>query len=91
MRIDATRLLWLYRRPIGHKAQDIGSWFDICRFLNVVGIINNGFMVAFASNWSKVYLSDSLLFKMTFLIAFEVTQFCYFKNPLLNCFTIFIS
>lgn len=24
LRLDAQRLLWLYRRPVGYKAQDIG-------------------------------------------------------------------
>ena len=27
MRIDAQRLLWLYRRPVGYRAQDIGFTF----------------------------------------------------------------
>ena len=24
MRLDALRILWLFRRPVGYKAQDIG-------------------------------------------------------------------
>ena len=28
MRMNAQSLLWLFRRPIGHKAQDIGKFFN---------------------------------------------------------------
>ena len=72
LRIDAQRLLWLYRRPIGYKAQDIGSWFLLCRLLNALGIINNGFLIAYTSNWSKSFLGNSDLNRMYFVVCFEV-------------------
>ncbi len=72
LRIDAKRLLWLYKRPVGYKAQDIGSWFTLCRFLNVMGIINNAFLVAFTSNWSKTYLRSTNENKLLFIVSFEV-------------------
>lgn len=34
--------LMYHKRPIGHKAQNIGSWLWISRFLNVCGIVNLG-------------------------------------------------
>lgn len=72
LRIDAKRLLWLYRRPVGYKAQDIGSWFTLCRFLNVMGIINNAFLVAYTSNWSTTYLRSTNEYKLLFIVCFEV-------------------
>ncbi len=34
--------LMYHRRPVGFKAQNIGSWLWICRFLNICGIVNLG-------------------------------------------------
>ena len=33
MRVDAQRLLWLFRRPIGYKAKNIGI-FNRLNFIN---------------------------------------------------------
>ncbi len=40
LRATARSYIWYYRRPIGYKAQSIGGWLNICRFLNLTGIIN---------------------------------------------------
>jgi hypothetical protein len=72
LRIDAIRLLWLYRRPIGYRAQDIGAWEKIITFINVCGIVSNGFIIGFTSNWSKTFLEDKLSNRLIFVIAFEV-------------------
>ena len=72
VRVDAKRLLWLYRRPVGYKAKDIGSWLNICKLLTLLGIINQGFIIGFASNWSISYLEDSNLNRLIFVLVFEV-------------------
>ncbi len=40
LRANARSLIWFYRRPVAYKAQSIGGWILIFRFLNVAGIIN---------------------------------------------------
>ena len=72
IRIDGQRLLWLYRRPIGFRAQDIGSWNHICRIINIIAIVINGLIISFTSNWSKTYLNDNLTNRLIFFIVFEV-------------------
>ncbi len=72
IRVDAKRLLWLYRRPVGYRAQDIGTWSVICNFLNVTGIITNGLILSFTSNWSDTALNDNRSERLTFFIVFEV-------------------
>ena len=68
---DGKRLLWLFRRPVGVKAQDIGSWASILKCLTVLGIVNHGFLLAFTSNWAKTFFSTST-YSFAFAIAFEV-------------------
>lgn len=75
MRIDAQRLLWIYRRPVGYRAQDIGSWYGICRFLNVIAIVVNGLVIAYTSNWSKTFLRDDSTERLIFFVVFEVNFF----------------
>jgi anoctamin-1 len=78
LRIDAKRMIWLLKRPVGFKAQNIGSWFKICRFLNAIGIITNGLVIAFTTNWSKSYLlNDSYQNRLVFVLSFEVTLFLF--------------
>ena len=76
LRVDGLRSLWLYRRPVGYRAQDIGSWLNIIKFLNAVGIINNAFLIAFVSSWSKSdILEDSTQNRLIFVVAFEHVVF----------------
>ena len=50
-----------------------GVWLIILQFLNLVGIINQGFMTAFASEWSKhYYLENSTLNRFIYVVIFEV-------------------
>jgi hypothetical protein len=74
---DGKRLLWLFRRPIGLKAQDIGSWYAILKCLTIIGIVNNGFLLAFTSNWSQSFFSTNT-YRFGFAIAFEVHKFMFF-------------
>ena len=104
LRIDAYRLLWLYKRPIGHRAQNIGNiifciqkyllfnlklkrkiynqgvWLNIMQFLNLIGIINQGFMTAFTSQWSKSssFFEASTLNRFIYTAVFEVLNFFKF-------------
>ena len=72
MRVDAFRFLLMFQRPVGYRAQDIGAWFNITRFLNVVGIITNGFIIGFTSRWSIYFLNDNNTNRLIFVAAFEV-------------------
>lgn len=72
MRVDAFRFLFLFRRPIGHRAQDIGAWFNVLRFMNMAAIITNAFIIGFTSTWSKEFLNDKLDNRLIFVTAFEV-------------------
>ncbi|CAG2218074.1 unnamed protein product [Mytilus edulis] len=55
MRIDAYRLLWLYRRPVAKRAQDIGIWYIILQFVNICGVISNGCLISLTSSWGRQY------------------------------------
>lgn len=68
IRIDAKRLLWLSRRPVAFRAQDIGTWYAILNFLNVVGVVSNACLIAFTSNWGIQY---DLVGQLIIVIAFE--------------------
>ena len=74
MRVDAFRFLLMFQRPVGYRAQDIGAWFNIIRFLNVVGIITNGFIIGFTSRWSVYFLNGSTSNRLIFVAAFEVRR-----------------
>lgn len=52
-----------------------GAWFYIIRFLNVVGIISNAFIIAFTSNWSNTFLQNKLEYRLLFVVVFEVIIF----------------
>ncbi|ESO89426.1 hypothetical protein LOTGIDRAFT_234280 [Lottia gigantea] len=68
LRVDAKRMLWWYRRPIAFIAQDIGKWYDILYFVNIIGVITNAFLIAFTSSWGKDY---TLYEKLWVVIGFE--------------------
>ena len=74
LRIDALRYLWISRRPVGQRAQNIGAWFNIARFLNAFGIVTNGFIIAFTSTWSRTFLSDLTVNRLLFVVVFEVSS-----------------
>ncbi|EDO41719.1 predicted protein, partial [Nematostella vectensis] len=70
MKIDARRLLWVNRRPIAYRAEDIGMWFGILEFLNIVGVVTNGFLVTFTSDYGKNWEEYSNV-RLWLLIGFE--------------------
>ncbi|XP_045204695.2 anoctamin-4-like isoform X2 [Mercenaria mercenaria] len=66
--IDAKRLLWLNRRPVAFIAQDLGMWFGILQFVNLIGVVSNGFLIAFTSAWGLKY---SIQTRLWICIGFE--------------------
>ena len=100
IRVDALRLLWIFRRPVGYKAENIGlnclqtirttfkikhcgyifetfkigSWFYIIRFINVISIINNSFLIAFTSHWADTFFGDNYKNRYIFVVVFEVNE-----------------
>ncbi|XP_055959025.1 anoctamin-4 isoform X2 [Patella vulgata] len=68
IRVDAKRMLWWYRRPIAFIAQDIGMWYDILYFVNIIGVLTNAFLIAFTSNWGGKYTMEE---KLWIVIGFE--------------------
>ena len=43
----------------------------ILQFMNVAGIVSNGFIIAFTSQWGNNYL-ESMQNKLTYVVIFEV-------------------
>ena len=75
IKLDGYRLLWIFQRPIAYRTQDIGSWLRIIRFVNLVAITNNAFLITFTSSLSKNFFKNSLEIQLLFVILFQV----YFK------------
>ncbi|XP_059169358.1 anoctamin-7-like isoform X2 [Physella acuta] len=68
IRVDAKRLLWLFRRPVALISADIGMWYNILTFLNLLGVLSNAFIIAFTSNWGSQF---SMMGKLWVIIGFE--------------------
>ena len=41
IRLDAYKHTKLYQRPVANKAQDIGPWFEILKFMAYIAVITN--------------------------------------------------
>ncbi|XP_063990308.1 anoctamin-5-like isoform X1 [Diachasmimorpha longicaudata] len=50
MRLDATKFLRHYRRPVPRRAKDIGIWKQILDALARISVTTNAFIIAFSSN-----------------------------------------
>lgn len=50
MRLDATKFLRHYRRPVPRRARDIGIWKQILDTLARISVTSNAFIIAFSSN-----------------------------------------
>ncbi|XP_023221266.1 anoctamin-7-like isoform X1 [Centruroides sculpturatus] len=68
LRIDAKRLLWWNRRPIPYRDNDIGIWFYIIHFVNILGTISNACLIAFTSKFGRKY---SLTQQLIVILIFE--------------------
>ncbi|KAF3425387.1 hypothetical protein E2986_02577 [Frieseomelitta varia] len=51
MRLDAKKLLVMYRRPVGQRVIDIGIWYRILDSISKLSVITNAFIIAFTSNF----------------------------------------
>lgn len=51
MRLDAKKLLTIYRRPVGQRVRDIGIWYRILDSISKLSVITNAFIIAFTSNF----------------------------------------
>ncbi|ESN98940.1 hypothetical protein HELRODRAFT_162412 [Helobdella robusta] len=67
-RLDGKRLIKTNRRPVAFISQDIGRWFDILNFINIVGVAVNAFLIAFTSAWANKYSLDT---KLIIVLIFE--------------------
>ncbi|XP_063415421.1 anoctamin-3-like isoform X2 [Mytilus trossulus] len=68
IRVDAKRLLWMYRRPVAAIRGDIGKWYGILQFVNLVAVVTNGFIIAFTSSWAQDWTTTE---KLWLVIGFE--------------------
>ncbi|KAK3099349.1 hypothetical protein FSP39_003125 [Pinctada imbricata] len=68
IRVDAKRLLWFCRRPVAFIRQGIGKWQGILEFVNLAGVVSNGFLIAFSSTWAQQYDTAT---KLWFVLGFE--------------------
>lgn len=50
IRLDATKILGSYRRPVVRRVSDIGVWYKILDMLAKLGVITTGFIIAFTSD-----------------------------------------
>ncbi|XP_043249984.1 anoctamin-1-like isoform X2 [Colletes gigas] len=50
-RLDAKKLLRMYRRPVGQRVIDIGIWYRILDSISKLSAITNAFIIAFTSNF----------------------------------------
>ncbi|XP_060078280.1 anoctamin-4-like [Ylistrum balloti] len=84
IRVDAKRMLWLNRRPIAYIRKDIGRWYSILEFVNTCGVISNGFLIAFTSDWGQQYdfssklwiviIFEHMVFGLKFLLAYLIAD-----------------
>ncbi|XP_048453821.1 anoctamin-7-like [Rhincodon typus] len=53
IRVDAKRLLWMYKRPIAFMAQNIGQWLTILDLINGVAVVTNACVIAFNTDFGR--------------------------------------
>lgn len=67
LRVDAVNFICQFRRPIAHRAQDIGAWYRIMESISNLSVLVNGFVIAFTSDfipklvYRSSYSSDGTL------------------------------
>ena len=76
MRRDAYSIVWVYRRPVAHRTQDIGVFYSLIKFINIIAIISNSFTIAFTSKYSERFENNESRF--IFAAIFEVINTCFF-------------
>ncbi len=64
IRLDAHKFVQVFRRPVAERAQDIGAWFYLLRFVTNLCVVTNAFLIAFTSQfidrevYNHVYEND---------------------------------
>ncbi|KAJ3264691.1 Anoctamin-7, partial [Borealophlyctis nickersoniae] len=77
LRADAFKMLTVYQRGVPFRAQDIGVWEDILRFIASATLITNASIVAFTSpSFDSLFLSGCspdrrLAIQLAFVLAFH--------------------
>jgi anoctamin-7 len=56
IRIDATKFIYDFRRAVGERAEDIGTWEKILQTLSKIAVITNAFVIGFTSDTLVRYL-----------------------------------
>eukprot|EP01135_Chromosphaera_perkinsii_P007078 Nk52_evm17s684 gene=Nk52_evmTU17s684 len=58
IRVDAMKLLTKTRRPAAMRAESIGLWEGLLKFIAYAGILTNGALIAFRSNFVALLVWD---------------------------------
>ncbi|ODN05595.1 Anoctamin-6, partial [Orchesella cincta] len=56
LRVDATKMLTHYRRPVGIRVKDIGVWSDIIDGIVKVSVISNACIIAMTSSFIPKFM-----------------------------------
>ncbi|KAJ3308992.1 Anoctamin-4 [Blyttiomyces sp. JEL0837] len=80
-RSDAFKLLMVYQRPVPFRAQNIGVWESILKFISVASIATNSVLIAFTSpTFAEMFLNgqsegDKMSIRLAFIVAFHYTVY----------------
>ncbi|KAF8928547.1 Anoctamin-6 [Dissophora ornata] len=87
IRMEATRLLTQYRRPVALRAKDIGMREKIMEFVSFISVITNATIIAFSSLWVKEHIfidhlhanddGGLLAARLRFILVFEHVVFLF--------------
>ena len=80
MRVDAYKLILLYRRPPPHVAEDVGTWIIMFQIIAAVAVITNAAIACFTMDIVRLrgpYLVW-LFICVQYLIILSMTGFAYF-------------
>ena len=64
IRLDAHKFVQVFRRPVAERAQDIGAWFYLLRFITSLCVVTNALLIAVTSQfidrelYSRVYSNE---------------------------------
>ncbi|XP_019861048.1 PREDICTED: anoctamin-7-like isoform X1 [Amphimedon queenslandica] len=58
IRLDAHKFIQVFRRPLAERAQDIGLWFHLLRFVTNLSVVTNALLIAFTSQFIDRELFD---------------------------------
>ncbi|CAL8090502.1 unnamed protein product [Orchesella dallaii] len=65
LRVDATKMLTHYRRPVGIRVKDIGVWSDIINGIVKVSVISNACIIAMTSSFIPKFMYRYFLLDQT--------------------------